>query len=192
MSAHSLSSKLRNRRFVGSRDLLREAVQSKTERGEQLNALMKEGKLVPMVGETFVSSPDCKETFAWLFRKWFSTYSRRTWSRMSTNRKDFWSMVIHERFLKRRNSKKWSVIDCLSLIARWANLCACVRRLLLAISFSTSRPPTIRWPNDCYIVVKHQVVSMTTKQQSRTAWQRFITKRCLSWTYTKTKANWLR
>ncbi|UJR33891.1 hypothetical protein I4U23_021311 [Adineta vaga] len=29
-------------------DLLREAVQSKTERGEQLNALMKEGKLVPM------------------------------------------------------------------------------------------------------------------------------------------------
>ncbi len=31
------------------RDLLREAVQSKSERGEQLNALMKEGKLVPMV-----------------------------------------------------------------------------------------------------------------------------------------------
>lgn len=29
-------------------DLLREAVQSKSERGEQLNALMKEGKLVPM------------------------------------------------------------------------------------------------------------------------------------------------
>ena len=31
------------------RDLLREAVESKSERGEQLNALMKEGKLVPMV-----------------------------------------------------------------------------------------------------------------------------------------------
>ena len=31
------------------RDLLREAVQSKSERGEQLNALMKEGKLVPIV-----------------------------------------------------------------------------------------------------------------------------------------------
>jgi adenylate kinase len=29
-------------------DLLREAVQSKTERGEQLNALLNEGKLVPM------------------------------------------------------------------------------------------------------------------------------------------------
>jgi adenylate kinase len=29
-------------------DLLREAVQSKSERGEQLNALMKEGKLVPI------------------------------------------------------------------------------------------------------------------------------------------------
>jgi adenylate kinase family enzyme len=31
------------------RDLLREAVESKSERGEQLNALMKEGKLVPIV-----------------------------------------------------------------------------------------------------------------------------------------------
>ncbi|CAF4229093.1 unnamed protein product, partial [Rotaria sordida] len=30
------------------RDLLRAAVQSKTERGEQLNALMTAGKLVPM------------------------------------------------------------------------------------------------------------------------------------------------
>lgn len=42
--------KTKSMRFVGlNRDLLREAVQSKSERGEQLNALMKEGKLVPMV-----------------------------------------------------------------------------------------------------------------------------------------------
>jgi adenylate kinase family enzyme len=41
----------RKNTFVKSlyRDLLREAVESKSERGEQLNALMKEGKLVPMV-----------------------------------------------------------------------------------------------------------------------------------------------
>ena len=45
-----------------SRDLLREAVQSKSERGEQLNALMKEGKLVPMVSHRcLASSVFCRE-----------------------------------------------------------------------------------------------------------------------------------
>jgi len=39
----------RKKNLFFSRDLLREAVQSKSERGEQLNALMKEGKLVPIV-----------------------------------------------------------------------------------------------------------------------------------------------
>ncbi len=42
------------------RDLLREAVQSKTERGEQLNALMKEGKLVPMVNYFFFVQSNSK------------------------------------------------------------------------------------------------------------------------------------
>jgi adenylate kinase family enzyme len=45
--------------FFLYRDLLREAVQSKSERGEQLNALMKEGKLVPMVFISF----DLKNVF---------------------------------------------------------------------------------------------------------------------------------
>ncbi|CAF1268752.1 unnamed protein product [Rotaria sordida] len=45
--------KLKNKKIIfviggSDRDLLRAAVQSKTERGEQLNALMTEGKLVPM------------------------------------------------------------------------------------------------------------------------------------------------
>ena len=38
--------------FLIYSDLLREEVESKSERGEQLNALMKEGKLVPMVNHS--------------------------------------------------------------------------------------------------------------------------------------------
>lgn len=50
-------------------DLLREAVQSKSERGEQLNALMKEGKLVPievvldLLKENMVKSADKSKGF---------------------------------------------------------------------------------------------------------------------------------
>jgi adenylate kinase family enzyme len=45
------------------RDLLRETVESKSERGEQLNALMKEGKLVPMVCYYLVSFAKLSKNF---------------------------------------------------------------------------------------------------------------------------------
>jgi len=49
MNSKQKKKKYQNKKKFFYRDLLREAVQSKSERGEQLNALMKEGKLVPMV-----------------------------------------------------------------------------------------------------------------------------------------------
>lgn len=92
---------------VCCRDLLREAVQSKSERGEQLNALMKEGKLVPMVNQLRKKAHNSLNLFS--FRKLFSIYSRKIWLKMPINPKVFSSMDILVKYHRLKNSKNWFV-----------------------------------------------------------------------------------